>query len=336
MPSIDPMSIFDAARSAAARTAMETTLGTSGLREKGMQILARSAFTARGSNAIYASELKRIIDELSSGNISEGQARTALWECLKALGYTPEGGFPDAPPGEVPPAVAGSLQDLSSFQRRDLIVSTQIDLMRGVGQQTRGHTPDRLRQFPAWELVRVSSSKAPRHWGGVEMGGPKDALTVPRWTIAGGRLAAGKMVAFKGDPVWGELGHYENFDDALGVDHPPFAFNSGMGWREVGADEAERLGVSGPHFETADEWFAKAPIVMAGKLPLPTPQISFADVDPDIIEAFKKSTDATANAANPAVLSYDDALERDLAKYRAAYLEKNPGYDFNYGKGGGA
>ena len=336
MPSIDPMTIFDAARSAGARSAMETTLGTAGLREKGMQILARAVFTARGSNAIFASRLKQIINSMAAGDTSEGQARTAIWECLKALGYMPEGGFPDAPPGEVPPAVAGSLQDLSSFQRRDLIVRTQIDLMRGAGQQTRGQTPDRLRQFPAWELVRVGTSKAPRHWGGVEMGGPKDALTSPRWTIAGGRLAAGKMVAFKGDPVWGELGHYENFDDALGVDHPPFAFNSGMGWREVGAAEAERLGVSGPHFETADEWFAKAPIVMAGKLPLPTPQISFADVDPDIIEAFQKSTAATANAAKPSVMEYDAILERDIANHRAAYLAKNPGYDFNYGKGGRA
>ncbi len=314
MPLIDPMTIFDAARSAAARSVMETTLGTAGLREKGMQILARSVFTARGSNAIFVSRLKEIIDSLTAGDISQGQARTAIWESIKAIGYTPEGSFLDAPPGEVPPAVAGSLQDLSSFRRRDLIVRTQLELMRGVGQQTRGQTPDRLRQFPAWELVRVSPSTAPRHWGGVEMGGPKDALTEPRWTISGGRLAAGKMVAFKADPVWGELGHYENFDDALGVDHPPFAFNSGMGWREVSATECEKLGVSGPHFETADEWFAKAPIVMAGKLPLPTPQISFADVDPDLIEAFKQSTAATANADKPAVLAYDPILERELAK----------------------
>ena len=174
---------------------METTLGTAGLRQKGAQILARSVFSARGSNAIFASTLKEIINTLAAGNISEGQARTAIWEILRDLEYTPEGGFPDAPPGEVPPALKGTQQDLSSFQRRDLIVRTQIELMRGAGQQTRGHTPDRLRAFPAWELVRVADRKATRHWGGVEMGSEKDALTEPRWTIAGGRLAAGKMVA---------------------------------------------------------------------------------------------------------------------------------------------
>ena len=330
------MTLFDAARSAGARKVMTTTLGTAGLREKGAQILARAVFCARGSNAIFISGLKTIIDDLTAGDISEGQARTAIWESLKAIGYTPEGGFPDAPPGEVPPALKGTLQDLLSFRRRDLIVRTQVELMRGAGQQTRGHTPDRLRAFPAWELVRVADRNATRHWGGVEMGSEKDALTEPRWTIAGGRLAAGKMVAFKGDPVWGELGAYDNFKDALGVDHPPFAFESGMGWREVSADEAARLGVTGPNRETADEWFAKDTFVLAGKLPLPSPKISFSDVDPGIVSAFKASTGATVDPLKPAVLDYSDILENELAQSRAAYLKKNPGYDFNYGKGDGA
>ena len=83
---------------------------------------------------------------------------------LQTLGYTPEGGFPDAPSAEIPPAIAGSLQDLSSFLRRDLIVRTQLALMHGAGLQTRGHTPERLRQFPAWELVRVADKKVPRDW----------------------------------------------------------------------------------------------------------------------------------------------------------------------------
>jgi len=326
------MTVFDAARSAGAREVMATDLGTAGLREKGAQILARAVFCARGSNAIFISRLKEIIELLAAGDIGEGQARTAIWEMLKELGYDAEkGGFPGE---ELDPAIKGSLQDLMSFQRRDLIVRTQIELMRGAGQQVRGHTPDRLRLFPAWELVRVEKKTAPRHWGGVEMGSEKDALTEPRWTIAGGRLAAGKMVAFKGDPVWGELGAYDNFSDALGVDHPPFAFNSGMGWREVSAEEADSLGVKGPHFETADEWFAKHPIVMAGKLPLPAPKISLADVDPAIVDAFRESTGATVDPTKPAVVDFSDILEQELAQSRAAYLAKNPGYDPNYGQGG--
>lgn len=328
MPSLNPLSIFDAFRSAAARSAMETTLGTEGLREKGAEILARAAFTARGSNTIFASELKRVIDELAAGNIGEGQARTALWECLKAVGYTPEGGFPEALPGEVPPAVAGTLQDLSSFQRRDLIVRTQLSLMRGAGEQMRGQTPHRLTLYPAWELVRVTDKSAPRHWGGVEPGSGKNMLEFPRWVIAGGKFFAGKMVAFKGDPVWGELGGYDNFDDALGVDHPPFAFNSGMGWREVSAAECERLHVCGPDRETAEEWFAKNPAVMSGKLPLPAPKLSLAGVDPALIEDFKQATGATPDATRPDTLDFSSILEKALAHRRAEYLKLHPDYQF--------
>ena len=328
MHPIDPMSIFDAARSSAARSAMETTLGTAGLREKGAEILARAAFTARGSNTIFASELKRLIDELTAGNLGEGQVRTALWECLKSLGYTPDGGFPDAMPGEVPPAVAGSLQDLSSFQRRDLIVRTQLALMRGRGEQTRGQTPDRITLYPAWELVRVTGKTAPRHWGGVEMGSGKNMLEYPRWILADGKYFAGKMVAFKGDPVWGELGSYDNFSDALGVDHPPFAFNSGMGWREVSAAECERLHVCGPDRETAEEWFAKNPVTMTGKLPLPAPKLSLAGVDPQLIEDFKKATGAMEDATRPEVLDFSDILKRSLASRREAYAKLHPDYAF--------
>ena len=316
----DPLTIFDAARSAAAREVMVTTLGTEGLREKGAEILARAVFCARGNSALFLSDLKTIIERLAQGDIGEGQARTAIWESLRSIGYAPEGGFPDAP-GQVPSALAGTLQDLSSFQRRNLIVRTQLDLMRGAGEQTRGHTPERLQTFPAWELVRVQAKSVPRDWE-------------TRWYLAGGHPHAGKIVAFKGDPVWGELGSYDNFDDALGVDHPPFAFSSGMGWREVSAAECARLGVTGPNRETADEWFQKGPIVMAGKLPLPSPKMSLAGVDPQLVAAFREATGAVPDPKTPAVFDYSDILEQSLARSREAYAKAHPGYDFSYGTGG--
>jgi len=327
---VDSSSIFDAARSAGARKVMETTLGTAGLREKGAGILARAVFCARGSNAIFVSDLKTIIDRLAQGDIGEGQARTAIWESLKALGYTPEGGFPDAPPGAVPPAVAGTLQDLSSFRRRDLIVRTQLQLMRGAGEQTRGHTPERLRTHPGWEFIRIEDRDAPRNWEGKA---PTRQDPIARWIIAGGEVSEGsKMYALKGDPIWGELGSYDNFDDALGVDFPPFAFNSGMGWSELSASECETLGIAGPAGETPDEWFQSGPVVMAGKLPLPTPQISLKGVDPALIEAFKQATGAKERAGKPLTMDYSDILEESIARRAEIYQKANPDYDPEYGK----
>lgn len=298
MPDNLPETIFDALRAAQARGELPTSLGTAELRELGAGLLSRSVFTARGSNAIFTSRLKEVIDQLSAGDIGEGQARTALYEILDVLGYDSEkGGFPGE---ELEPALKGTLQDLRSFRRMDLIVRTQVDLMQGAGLQFRGQTPERLATFPAWELVRVLPVAVPRDWPS-------------RWAIAGGK--PGRMIALKGDPVWGELGSYDNFKDALGVDHPPFAFNSGMGWREVSSSEVEALGITGPHNVTAEEFHSgvERPRVMAGELPLPTPRISLAGVDPELVRSFQESTSATTAAAATTSFDYSDILEREIA-----------------------
>lgn len=325
MPLPLPETIFDAERMSRARAEMPTDLSTAELRDLGADVLARSVFTARGTSAIFTSRIKEVVDELAAGNLSEGQARTALWECLKAIGYTPEGGFPQASSattpgqagdeGKVPPALKGTLQDLSSFRRLDLIVRTQAELMQGAGAQWRGHQPEMLKAYPAWELVRKDPKTAPRNWSG---DAPSKKDPRPRWIIAGGELKEGRMIALKGDPIWGELGSYDNFPDALGVDHPPFAFNSGMGWRAVPDSEVQRLGIVGPDGETPADWFATEPVTMAGKIPkLPTPQVSLKGVDPALIERFRRTTRATPVQGKADTLSYSDLFARDIARMNA-------------------
>lgn len=306
--------ITDALLAAQERGLLPTSLGTEELRELGEQLLARSVFTARGINAVFVSELKDLIDKLAAGDMGEGQVRTALWEMGKALGYDAEmGGFPGE---ELEPAVRGSIQDLMSFKRRDLIVRTQRDLMQGAGLKIRGSDPDRLSEFPAWELVRNLSARVPRNWSGDE---PSRKDPRSRWVIAGGTLVDGnRMVALKGDPIWGELGSYGNFKDALGVDHPPFAFNSGMGWREISKEEVRALGITGPDGESPAEWLQSQPETLAGKQKLPTPQVSLKGVDPAIIERFRKASKAETGG-KPYVFTYSDLLAADLKKADDAY-----------------
>jgi hypothetical protein len=277
---------FDAAKVARVRDLLPTTLGTAGIRETmAKELLARSVFSARVANADFLTTLKKVVDAIAGGEMDEASARLALLEALRAIGYTPEGGFPDTPVGEVPPAVRGSLEDLSSFRRLDLIVRTQADLMAGAGEQMRGHEPARMAVAPAWELVRMVPVRVPRDWPA-------------RWTIAGGADPATtgrRMVALKGDPVWGELGASGNFDDALDVDHPPFAFNSGMGWREVLRSEAEALGITGPDGETLGEWLRgeTRPRVIAGELPIADPVMSIQDIDADFLKILKQGAEVT-------------------------------------------
>ena len=306
----DLSTITDALAAAQKRGALPTTLGTAELRELGEEILARSVFTARGTNAVFANMIKALVEKLAAGDMNEATARVTLLETLRALGYTPEGGFPDAPAGSVPPAVRGTLQDLSSRRRLDLIVETQRGLMIGAGQKNRGSTPDRLELFPAWELVRQLSVMVPRDWQS-------------RWVIAGGR--PNRMIALKGDPVWGELGSYANFQDALGVDYPPFAFNSGMGWREVSKEEVARLGITGPAGESPEEFLATAPATLGGRQELPSPTLSVRDMDPEILREFQKSTGAEVSGGKATLPAVDyearrrEREARDVREAAAAY-----------------
>lgn len=314
MPLPDPSSLFDSARLSRARVEMPTDLGTEELRQLGEDVLARSVFTARGTNAVFVSKLKEVIDELANGTLSEGQARAALWETLRALDYTPEGGFP-GDLGEVPAAVQGTLQDLASFRRLDLIVSTQAQLMQGAGQQWRAMQPESLRSYPAFELVRVGPVRVARDWPA-------------RWRIAGFpevaakyagayRVAGAKsgMIGLVGDPRWGELGSYGNFADALGVDHAPFYFNSEMRWKLVPMARVLSEGITGPDGESPEEWITSGAVTLTGNLPkLPTPQISLKGVDPALIEQFKRSTGAKPLQGRPETLSFDVIMARDIAR----------------------
>ena len=286
---------FEAARVAQIRQVLPTALGSSALRGAlAEDVRARSVFTARGSNTIFLSKLKDVINQVADGEMDRATGRWQLKEVLRAVGYTPTGGFPDDIAGSIPPAVAGSIRDLSGDKRLNFIIDTQVRLMRGRGQQLLGLRPEARRNFPAYELVRVATRRAPRKWGGVEQGVPGQTHDLRnRWDVAGGKMYGLRMIALKADPVWGELGGGGNFDDALDVDYPPFAFSSGMGWREVTRAECVRLGVTGPNGESIDEWQAQDhPLLVDAQSGLPAPQLSMPGTDPALTDEFLTGTGA--------------------------------------------
>lgn len=320
MADTDPsLKIFDALLAAQKRGLLPTSLSTKELRELGARILGNAVFTARGTNATFVTAIKEVVDLLAAGETDLASGRLVLHELLKVLEYTPEGGFPDAPAGTVPEAVKGTLQDLSSPRRLNLILETQLAIAQGAGEKMRGSEPDILQLFPAWELIRFGSVEVARDWPA-------------RWAIAGGKpqvrgpenagayKVVGKptgMIALKGDPVWGELGAWGNFSDALGVDHPPWYFNSEMGWEEVGAMEVSRLKITGPNGETPEEWLATEPVTLSGRQALPSPILSTRDIDPEILKKFEKDTGAVASGSLVTLPDNSDELERRAAEREA-------------------
>jgi hypothetical protein len=329
----------DAARVAEIRDLLPTTLGSAEIRaEIAADVRARSVFVSRCANAVFLSKVKEVTTAVANGEMDKASARVTLLETLRVIGYTPEGGFPDVAVGQVPPALKGTLQDLTSMRRLNLIVNTQLALMVGRGQQLRGMGAARMKQAPAWELVRISDRDVPRDWWArwKVADGPmlsaavvaelerkwqerydreletynEELAAIPKnrrnfdsqgwrefsqkwasvWIVLGSKnKLATRMIALKGHPVWGELGASENFDDALDVDYPPFAFESGMGWRELGLAECLELGLTGPDGETIEDWTATDPPVLNT---VPPPVISVADADPELVAAVTASTPA--------------------------------------------
>jgi len=227
------------------RHIMPTGLSSEELMKLGREVHFRSVFSARMTNAEAVQELSDLVDELLTGKINMGTAIMKMYEKLKSLGYTPEGGFPeDQKTQRVPPAEQGTIRDLTSYGRIKLMLQTNLRMAMGYGRMVAGNSTFRRRAYPAWELVRVYPRLVPR--GSAESESPG---WYERWAEAGhavGWVGAidGPMLALKDSPIWQALGDGAGgYQDALGNPYWPFAFGSGMGWREVPRNEVIKEGL---------------------------------------------------------------------------------------------
>lgn len=157
-------------------------------------------------------------------------ARAAIAQLFHDLGYAPEEG------------TAGSLKDLSSALRIDLVIKTNVQLAHGAGRFVQQNAdPDVLDLWPALELVRFEDRAEPRDW--------KQRWRIAAQVAADPRAAAalglhGRMAALKSSGIWQALGDGAGgYTDTLGNPYPPFAFNSGMWTEELDREESEALGL---------------------------------------------------------------------------------------------
>ena len=228
------------------KKAMPTVLGSEELQEIQPKILRAALFSARTTHAGYIEKIRKTVDSLlnpapvkrvqDDGTVkmvNEGfnyaSAREELELSLKSIGYTPD------------PKDAGTIKDLSSQERLELVLRTNAEMAQGYGQMIQGQAGDVLQEWPAMELFRAEDRKEKRDW-------------VARWLTAsrlsGDLLAAevwskyGIFAALKSSPIWDKLGTVS--DDGLGNPYPPYAFNSGMWIRDIDRDKAVVLGLCTP------------------------------------------------------------------------------------------
>jgi hypothetical protein len=211
---IQPIDLLDAKR------LLPTELRTAELSRLQSWTRERAFYMAGVTRAEILQEMRDITRQAATGEAGEYELRQRWEAYLDGIGYVPEAGQ------------EGTIKDLRSLRRFNVALRTNVALIHEWASKENALRPGPLRAQPAWELIRLNQPKVPRDW-------PE------RWAEVGGEFwgATARMIAPKLSSVWAELGSVEKFDDALGVDYPPFAWGSGMGRVGVGARELMELGI---------------------------------------------------------------------------------------------
>lgn len=325
-----------------------TIVGSAKLRNWSEEIKKHALFSARTTRKTYLEDLKKKLIEVAGRDVTPEMAAFKLKATLAQMGYNPATGFPgDASKWhgvQIPPAAKGSITDLSSSRRINLIIDTNIKQAQAMGQLVASENPVQLMLNPAWELTRVGSRKQPRSdWK-------------ERWKRAGdsvnwkGALKK-RFWALKDSPIWMALGKGEGgFHDTLGSDYPPYAFGSGMGWVNVKRSDwqkacksegvpdqlesivekakalkraQEAVGGKGAYGESAVEKPEKGWLEEAKKVDVPPPPIFHPDTSKldevkEACEEFKKEAEARRGKydfAEDDILSFKSEVKALITDY---------------------
>ncbi len=172
----------------------------------------RAFFSSKIAQVNIVDALRDKASKYAAGGTDLSKIRMQIREDLRRLRYNPE-------PGE-----EGTIKDLFSQSRLDVIVKTNVAQARGYMQYAEGMSAGAFAAFPAQEFTRVAHRRNARQdW-------PE------RWRKAGGRIYGGRMIALKDDPVWVKL-------SVFGNPYPPFDWGSGMGVMDVDRKTAIGLGL---------------------------------------------------------------------------------------------
>ncbi len=200
----------------AGKTSIPAELRTAEWSMTSQWLRERSFYMAGVTRAEILDMFRGEASSIIEGETSEAESLRKIEDFLDGIGYQAEAGEED------------TIKDLRTSRRILVALRTNVRVVQGWRRKERGLREAALRTFPCWELVRVEERKHERDWP-------------TRWVALGGKLYNGRMIALKTDKIWSRLG--SEFPDSLMVDHPPFAWSSGMGWAQVGRAEAIALGV---------------------------------------------------------------------------------------------
>ena len=243
-----PVSFVEAVKHLSAKALLPTSLDSAAIRALDAGLRRQSLFSAKTLSEDLLGRYREVITSIvdprqvvrseAAGalSVTEGydpaSARLSIKQLLGEIGY-------QAREGE-----AGTIKDLGSDRRINLVVKTNVQLAHGAGRFVQQNADaDVVDLWPALEFVRFEGRKEPRDWDGA------NGLWIQACRRAGDDAAirvwgaTGRMCALKASGVWGELGNSVYVEGGLDNPYPPFAFGSGMWTEEMSRDEAEEIGL---------------------------------------------------------------------------------------------
>jgi len=177
----------------------------------------RVFFMAGVTRAEVLQSFRSLAAELEAGNISAFDARKLARSELDRMNYRPQ--FAEQ---------AGTIKDLRSRERMDVIFNTNLESVRGFAAWARQQ--EVLDAFPAQKFIRVRLSEKPRtDWP------ERFAAAVARSGVSAGANVA-EMCALINHPCWEEL-------SVFGTPYAPFDWGSGMDVAAMDRDEAQVAGL---------------------------------------------------------------------------------------------
>lgn len=224
-----PTPFRQAILSVAARKLMPTSMTSAELGQLNQQILSTSFFSAQNTITDLLQPEKDAVLSLVEGTTDFAQARLAIKNVVREIGYQPAEGE------------RGTITDLGSNQRINLVLQTNKQINQGFGWFAQGQDQAVLDAFPAQELYRAEDRKEKRDWvQRFRLAGEASGSSIgDGWIIT----PEGLMFALKNHPIWAKLGSRELFPDALGNNYAPFAWGTGMDTQDTSRRRALDLGI---------------------------------------------------------------------------------------------
>lgn len=158
---------------------------------------------------------------------------------------------------EEPAQIRSTLSDLGRvFDLPQVTARAYKSLQRaeriadGAGLQLSQNRPGVVEEYPALEFKRLMQRDVPRGASGRD----DDLDWFERWARAAEFAAdedytaasSGRLVALKSSDIWNWLGSPELFPDGTGLNHAPFAWESGWSTVNRSRAETEELGLLAP------------------------------------------------------------------------------------------